>query len=112
MSAEHLTEEQYNSQVRAVWVSTAWLTVITVVEVVVALYLGHAIPKLVLNIFFALASLAKAFFIIGEFMHLKYEKRAFMISLGVPLIFLVWAIIAFTVDGAYWLELYTTTFGK
>ncbi|MCB9033052.1 MAG: cytochrome C oxidase subunit IV family protein [Chitinophagales bacterium] len=112
MSAEHLTEEQYNSQVKAVWKATAWLTVITVVEVAVALGLGHAVPKIVLNIFFAMASVAKAFFIIGEFMHLKYEKRAFIISLGVPLIFLVWAIIAFTVDGAYWLDLYTKYFGK
>jgi hypothetical protein len=28
-----------------------------------------------------------------------------MISLGVPLIFLVWAIIAFAVEGNYWNEL-------
>ncbi|MBK8353133.1 MAG: cytochrome C oxidase subunit IV family protein [Saprospirales bacterium] len=46
-------------------------------------------------------SLAKAAYIIGEFMHLKYEKRVFMLSIGLPLAFLVWAIIAFGVEGNY-----------
>ncbi|HQO90357.1 MAG TPA: cytochrome C oxidase subunit IV family protein [Chitinophagales bacterium] len=101
----HLTEEQYKSQVAAVWKSTLWLSIITVVEVVIALTLGHLIPKFILNLFFVLASVLKAFFIIAEFMHLKYEKRAFIISLGVPLIFLVWALIAFVVEGNYWLHL-------
>lgn len=101
----HLTDEQYKSQVAAVWSATKWLSIITVVEVVVALTLGGTLPRFVLNLFFVLASLLKAFFIVGEFMHLKYEKRAFMISLGVPLIFLIWAIIAFAVEGNYWNQL-------
>ena len=98
----HQTEEQYNSSVKAVWRATAILSVVTVVEVVVALVLGPHLPKLIMNTFYVIASLAKAFFIVGEFMHLKYEKRAFMLSLGVPLIFLVWAIIAFATEGHYW----------
>lgn len=98
----HQTEEQYQSGVKAVWRATAILTVVTVAEVVFALTLGAIWPKIIVNSVYVIASVAKAFFIIGEFMHLKYEKRAFMLSLGVPLLFLVWAIIAFATEGHYW----------
>lgn len=107
-SGHHIDDATYNSQVMAVWKATAWLTIITIAEVVIALlylYLFQSWPRMAINIFFILASAMKAFFIIGEFMHLKYEQRAFIISLGVPLIFLVWAIIAFSVEGNFWLQL-------
>lgn len=96
------TEEQYQSSVKAVWSATAILSIVTIVEVAVALLLGPHLPKLVMNSFYVLASLAKAFFIVGEFMHLKYEKRTFMLSLGIPLFFLLWALIALTTEGHYW----------
>ena len=96
------TEEQYNSSVKAVWRATAILTVVTIAEVAFALTLGTKMPKIFVNSIYVIASVAKAFFIVGEFMHLKYEKRAFMLSLGVPLVFLVWAIIAFATEGHYW----------
>ncbi len=102
MSDQHISQEQYKSQVAAVWRATLYLAIATVVEVVIALALGHILSKIVMNTLFVLFSLIKAFFIVGEFMHLKYEKRAFMISLGVPLTFLVWAIIAFATEGYHW----------
>ena len=49
--SSHLTEEQYQSGVKAVWKSTLWLSIITVVEVVIALTFGHILPKMVLNLF-------------------------------------------------------------
>lgn len=107
-SGHHIDDAAYNSQVNAVWKATAWLTVITIVEVGIALlylYMFTSWPRMAVNIFFILASAMKAFFIVGEFMHLKYEQRAFIISLGVPLIFLIWAIIAFSVEGSFWLEI-------
>jgi len=73
--------------------------------VIVALTVGHLMPKVLLNSFFVIASVAKAFFIIGEFMHLKYEKRVFMLSLGLPLAFLIWTLIALTIEGNYWQSL-------
>jgi cytochrome c oxidase subunit 4 len=104
MSENHLTEEQYKSQVSAVWRATLYLAIITVVEVAIALTFGGKWPKLLLNSLFVIMSIWKAYFIIGEFMHIKYEKRAFALSLGLPLSFLVWAIIAFVWDGSKWLE--------
>ena len=38
-------------------------------------------------------------------MHLTYEKRALIISLAVPLVFLVWAIIAFSWEASAWFHM-------
>jgi len=107
MSGHHIDDATYRSQVNAVWRATAWLSVITIVEVAVALayiYLFQDTPRIIINLIFIFASVLKAFFIIGEFMHLKYETRALIISLGVPILFLIWAIIAFSWDGSSWLH--------
>lgn len=109
-ASHHLTDEQYNSQVSAVWSATLWLSVATVLEVGIALlhfYIPfiHQMPRPLLNLIFILATLVKAFFIIAEFMHLRYEKRALIISMAVPMIFIFWAILAFLIDGDYWLKM-------
>lgn len=105
--AHHMTEAEYKESVSGVWKVTVWLTVITIIEVVFALtYIKFPfVPRWMLNLTFIIASLGKAFFIIGEFMHLKYEKRAFIISLAIPMIFLVWAIIAFMWEADAWFHL-------
>ena len=110
MSHGHiLGDSEYKSQVCAVWKATLYMGIITIVEVVIALlwmnYLADTLPRLMLNVFFIVASALKAFFIIAEFMHLKYEKRALIISLAVPLVFLVWAIIAFSWEASAWFHM-------
>ncbi len=101
----HLSDAEYKSQVRAVWKATLWLSIITIVEVVAALIWPESAPKMPLNIFFILASLLKAYFIVGEFMHVKYETRALAITILAPTIFLVWFVIAFLWEGGEWLNL-------
>ncbi len=101
--------EQYNSQVKAVWRATIILSVVTVVEVMFALlymnmYPNHDGPRMLLNSFFILMSLAKAYFIVAEFMHVRYETRALTLTILVPLFFLIWFIIAFLWEGAEWLN--------
>jgi len=97
--------ESYEKQKSAVWRVTVWLTVITIVEVAVALLFGETIPRMLLNFFFVVMSLLKAFFIVGEFMHVKYETRALMMTLIAPTFFLIWFIIAFLWEGSEWLSL-------
>ena len=66
--ASHISEEQYQSGgVKAVWRATAVLSVITVVEVVVALTLGTSFAILV-ELILRNCQYSKAFFIVGEFM--------------------------------------------
>ncbi len=105
----HLDDASYNSMVKAVWQATAIMGIVTVFEVAFALvhfyYLHETLPKIYLHVVMIIATLIKAFFIIAEFMHLKYEKRAMIMSLGIPLIFLVWALVALSVEGNYWLKI-------
>lgn len=103
--AGHNDEATYQKQVSAVWKSTYLMAGVTAIEVAIALihfYFFHDTPKSYIVGFMIIATLIKAFYIVAEFMHLKYERKAFILSLTVPLIFLVWALIAFSVEGAYW----------
>jgi len=104
MSGHHMTPEEYKSGVKAVWVTTALLTVITIVEVTVALMWPYGWSKLVLNLLLTFMGLAKAFWIMGEFMHLKYEVRSLILSILVPCLFLIWFIIALLYEGNAWMS--------
>lgn len=102
--AGHMDEAAYKADVSNVWRVTAILSVITIVEVVMALiYIRQPyMPLIALNIILAVLSLGKAFYIVGEFMHLKHENKVLIITLGLPLIFLVWALIAFVHEANAW----------
>jgi cytochrome c oxidase subunit 4 len=47
-------------------------------------------------------SLYKAYFIVYEFMHMGYEVRGLALSVLLPTLLLVWAIIAFFQEGNSW----------
>ena len=47
-------------------------------------------------------SLYKAYFIIYEFMHMRYEVRGLALSVLLPTLLLVWAVIAFFQEGNSW----------
>ncbi len=100
--------ETYNKQVSAVWRATLWLSIITILEVAAALmwlaWVDPSTNKMGLNIFFIVMSLLKAYFIVGEFMHIRYETRALTLTILVPTFFLIWFIIAFLWEGIEWLN--------
>ncbi len=84
------------------------LAVVTVVEVMIALT-GRGfiiedffIPWYIMNLAMIIGSLYKAYLIVGEFMHMKHEVRAFGMSVVLPTLLLVWAIIAFMYEGGAW----------
>lgn len=84
------------------------LGVITIIEVMIALVgNGHVIsgfhlPKLIMYPAMIGFSLYKAYFIIFEFMHMKYEVQGLMRSVLLPTALLIWAIIAFFNEGSAW----------
>lgn len=105
--AHDLSVEQYNSQVSAVWRATIILSIVTIIEVAIALFYMQIYPngdgpRMLLNVGFIMMSLLKAYFIVGEFMHLRYETRALIITILAPLFFLIWFIVAFLWEGAEW----------
>ncbi len=98
----HLT---YEESKKAVVKGLIFLGIITIVEVAIALLAkGHLIEGFHLNktfysILMAVFSMVKALFILGEFMHLKYESKGLRVGLAVPFILLLWGVIAFSHDG-------------
>jgi cytochrome c oxidase subunit IV len=47
-------------------------------------------------------SLYKAYFIVYEFMHMRYEVKGLAMSVLLPMLLLVWGIIAFFQEGDSW----------
>ncbi|MFI5153228.1 MAG: cytochrome C oxidase subunit IV family protein [Chitinophagales bacterium] len=99
-AAEHHGGE-HNFSKKAIW-RTFWiLLIITIVELALAIwyYETNFLPKHFLNGVFVIGTLAKAFFIIAEFMHLKYELRNLILSLAIPAMLFIWFLTAFLWDG-------------
>ncbi len=100
-----MSNEEYNSGVKAVWRVTGILAVVTIVEVAAALIYPESMPRMILNLFFIVMSVAKAYFIISVFMHLGHERRALQLTVLLPTLFLAWAIIALLWEGNAWLNM-------
>ncbi|MGN6421144.1 MAG: cytochrome C oxidase subunit IV family protein [Pseudobacter sp.] len=85
----------------AIW-RTFWiLLVITVVELIVGMFIAphfHSL-KLWFNVLYIIFTLAKAFYIIAEFMHLGHEIKNLVMTIAIPALLFIWFITAFLWDG-------------
>ena len=101
----HLT---YEESKKVVFKGLILLAIVTLLEVFVALlgkgYIveGFELPRWIMYGAMISLSLYKAYFIIYEFMHLKYEVPGMRKSVLLPLILLIWGIIAFMQEGNAW----------
>jgi len=104
----HLTYEE--SKKRVVY-GLLLLGAVTLVEVFISLLGKGYIIKGAENytaviytagLIIAILSLYKAYFIIYEFMHMKYEVKSLAMSVLLPTALLIWAIIAFFQEGDSW----------
>jgi cytochrome c oxidase subunit IV len=94
--------EEHSFSTKAIW-RTFWiLLTITIVELVLAIwyYETDFLPKHFLNGIFVIGTLAKAFFIIAEFMHLKYELKNMVMTIAIPAMLFIWFLGAFVWDGS------------
>ncbi len=98
----------YEEGKKVVFKGMILLAVVTVVEVLIALLgNGHVIsgfhlPKWVMYPVMIGLSLYKAYFIVYEFMHMRYEVRGLAMSVILPTLLLVWGVIAFFQEGGSW----------
>jgi cytochrome c oxidase subunit IV len=105
----HWTEGEYSDGRKEVLKTIIILSVVTVVEVGIAisydtLFLSdNGKHKWVVNLLMAIFSVVKVIYIMGTFMHLRHEKKGFILTVLLPFLFLIWAIIAFTFEGSSWL---------
>ena len=104
----HWTVDEYNDSKKDVMKTIMILSAVTIGEVGIAIGYDHFVGgdggagKIVINLIMAIASIIKVYFIMGTFMHLKHEKKWFIITVFAPFAFLIWAIIAFSVEGSSW----------
>jgi cytochrome c oxidase subunit 4 len=92
-------EPQFST--KPIW-RTFWILLgITLVELTLAtIHLKTGFPpKFVLNGVYLILTLAKAFYIIAEFMHLGHELKNLIMSLAFPAMLFIWFLIAFLWDG-------------
>lgn len=98
----------YEASKRVATKTIGILAVITIFEVLFALlgkgYLveGFHISGWITGFVMITLSLVKAYLIVYEFMHMKYEVPGLVKTVLLPTLLLVWAIIAFMMEGKYW----------
>ncbi|MEQ8926670.1 MAG: cytochrome C oxidase subunit IV family protein [Fulvivirga sp.] len=101
------TEETSNVQVmpadkekiKLIWKTAGILALITALEFLVAFTVPHEMEMTRVVIFIGM-TIVKAAYIVGEFMHLKYEVKVLIWSIIIPMIFVVWMLVAFVYEGA------------
>lgn len=101
----------YEESIKLVYKGLVLLAVVTLIEVFVSLfgkgYIIEGVQKSTILVSLAGLviiglSLYKAYFIIYEFMHMRYEVKGLALSVLLPTLLLVWAIIAFFQEGSSW----------
>ena len=103
----------YEESIRDVYKGLILLAVVTLVEVGISLLgkghlgidvSGYGWLLALIAVGLIVLSLYKAYFIIYEFMHMRYEVKGLAMSVLLPTLLLVWAVIAFFQEGNSWKE--------
>ncbi len=85
-------------QTAAIW-KTFWiLLILTAIEFVIA----FTMPANHLRVaIFAGMTIVKAFYIVGEFMHLKHEVKTLIWAVLIPVVFVAWLLTALIYEGGH-----------
>lgn len=101
--ASHLEHETSEKEIPApntgaIW-KTFWiLLILTAIEFVIAFTLPASTLRVAI---FSGMTIVKAFYIVGEFMHLKHEVKSLIWMVLVPTIFVVWLLTALIFEGGH-----------
>ncbi len=85
-------------KIKKLWTVAGILAIITGIEFAIAFLVPHEMKDLRVWTFILL-TIVKAAYIVGEFMHLRYEVKVLIWSILIPLIFIVWMVVAFIYEG-------------
>ncbi|MBL7849172.1 MAG: cytochrome C oxidase subunit IV family protein [Cyclobacteriaceae bacterium] len=83
-------------KIKQLWRVALILGIVTGIEFVIAFTLPHGPAKTFL---FVILTIVKAGYIVGEFMHLRYEVKVLFWAVLIPMIFVVWMLVAFVYEG-------------
>ncbi len=106
--AEHMSAVEYHEHgsggTKEIIKVTIILTVLTLIELGLGFAMMHmdygGFSRNLTKGVIIILMLAKAFYIVGYFMHLKHEIRNLIMTICIPLLLFVWFIIAFLYDGS------------
>ncbi len=103
MEHTHAAHAEHGGSKNEVRNVTIVLTVLTLIELALGFWMMKmaegGTARLATKITIIILMLAKAYYIVGYFMHLKHEIRNMIMTIVVPLLLFVWFIIAFLYDG-------------
>jgi cytochrome c oxidase subunit IV len=96
-------EEHGGGGVKEIVRVTVILSVLTVVELMLGFWMMgmplESVLRLAVKGAIVILMIAKAFYIVAYFMHLKHELKNMIMTIVVPLALFIWFIIAFLYDG-------------
>ncbi len=99
--AEHSTVERQKPNTKHLW-KVFWILLgLTALEFVVAFQVDADHYKWTKILIFVIMTIVKAYYIVGIFMHLGSETKTFIWSMVLPVIFVVWLIVALLIEGDY-----------
>lgn len=100
----HDAEEHESMSRASIWKVFFILLGLTIVEFVIALAIPETLmPHSIKNILYIFLTLAKAFYIVAYFMHLKFEKIMLIYLIIVPMVLVLWIVGSLLYEGDYWL---------
>ena len=95
--------ETHGGGTKEIWKVTIILSVLTIIELVLGFMMMNWVDGSFAKSFtkgvIVILMIAKAFYIVGYFMHLKHELKNLIMTIVVPCGLFVWFIIAFLTDG-------------
>lgn len=111
MSHTETVAEHHDSGTKEIW-RTFWiLLVLTIVELGLGFWMigmPNGGLRLAIKGSIVILMLAKAFYIVAYFMHLKHELKNLIMTIIVPLLLFIWFITAFLYDGNSYKDLKNT----
>jgi cytochrome c oxidase subunit 4 len=98
-SHEHLEHTSPPEGTKAIWRTFFILLVITIADFGFYFTLD---PSMGRNILFIGLAIVKAYYIVGIFMHMSYEKAGLRYSILIPVLFIIALILACLLEGTFW----------
>ena len=90
-TSNFVVQPAQKSVIMGIWKIALFMFLITAVEYVFAFFMDAGTLR---SVIFIGLTIWKAFFIVSEFMHLGHEVKGLMYSIILPMIFIVWLIVA------------------
>jgi cytochrome c oxidase subunit IV len=84
------------AKIKKLWMTALILGIITAFEFLIAFTIDAGPIK---TFIFVALTIVKAAYIVGEFMHLRYEVKVLFWSILIPLTFIAWMLVAFIYEG-------------